>query len=370
MMSLLDNFYGYNQIKVKMIDKYKTTFITRWGTFSYEHMPFGSSNAGATFQRSMQIDFDDLIGKIIQIYLDDLTMYSKNPSDHFGHLKRVIMQCRKSGISLNPSKSIFGVTKGKLLGHIVFDLGIRIYPERIVAILNLPTPTSKKEVQDFMGVINFVCRFVLDFSIMVKPIHNLLKQDHSFSWTNNVDNSFVGIKKEISSTPFLAKPYFEKAFMIYTNATEEVVYVILMQCDDQDNEKPVAYMSQIFSDDGFKYYFIEKHAFSVVKVVENFCHFILGKHTLVKVPLPTVKFFLSQTYLSRKLAHWLAKIQEHDLTIMTYNTIKGRYLSLHLAQHAKTSEEIDEQDNSLSSLFYIDNQILLVSEHPWYKKMV
>jgi hypothetical protein len=91
MMSLLDDFSGYTQIKVKRADKYKTTFITRWGTFSYERMHFGLSNAGATFQRAMQIDFDDLINKIIQIYLDDLTVYSKNRSDHFGHLKRVLM---------------------------------------------------------------------------------------------------------------------------------------------------------------------------------------------------------------------------------------------------------------------------------------
>jgi hypothetical protein len=84
---------------------------------------------------------------------------------------------------------------------------------------------------------------------------------------------------------------FEKEFMIYTNATEEAISSILMQCDDQGNEKPVAYMSQILSDDEFKYSFIEKHAFSLVKAVEKFFHFILGKHTLVKVPLPAVKFF-------------------------------------------------------------------------------
>jgi hypothetical protein len=175
MMSLLNGFSGYNQIKVKGEDKYKTTFITRWGTLTYERMPFGLSNAGATFQRAMQINFDDLICKIIQIYLDELTMYSKNRSDHFGHLKRVLMRCRKFDISLNPYKSIFCVTKGNLLGHIVSDSGISIDHERIAAILNLPAPTSKKEVQYFMGVINFICRFLPDFAVMVKPIHNLLK---------------------------------------------------------------------------------------------------------------------------------------------------------------------------------------------------
>jgi hypothetical protein len=91
MMSLLYGFFSYNQIKVKRADKYKTTSITRWGTFAYDHMHFGLSNAGDTFQRPMQIDFDDLIGKIIQIYLDDLMVYSKIQSDHFDHMKIVLM---------------------------------------------------------------------------------------------------------------------------------------------------------------------------------------------------------------------------------------------------------------------------------------
>jgi hypothetical protein len=78
MMSLLDGFSGYNQIRVKREDKYKTTFTTHWGTFAYERIPFGLINAGATFQRAMQIAFDDLISKIIQVYLDDLTVYSRN----------------------------------------------------------------------------------------------------------------------------------------------------------------------------------------------------------------------------------------------------------------------------------------------------
>jgi hypothetical protein len=280
------------------------------------------------------------------------------------------MRCRKFGISLNPSKSIFVVTKVKLLEHNVSDSGISVDPERIIVILNLPAPTSKKEFQYFMGVINIIHRFVPNFAMIFKPILNLLKQYHYFSWTDDVKNDFVGIKKVKIYAPVLAKMDFEKEFMIYTNATEGDFFAILMQCDDQGNEKPVAHMSQILFDDEFKYSFIEKIAFALVKAVEKFRHFILGKNTLVKVSLPTVKFFLSQTYHSGKLAHWISKIQEHDLTIMTSNTIKGRDLSLHLAHHVETSEEIDEHDSSLSTLFYIDNQILPVSEHSWYKYLV
>jgi hypothetical protein len=131
------------------------------------------------------------------------------------------MRTKKFEIYLNPSKSIFGITKGKILVHIVSDSRISIDPIRIVVILNLLAPTSKKEVQAFMRVTNFVCGFVPDFVVMVKPIHNLLKQDRSFSWTNDVKNVFVGITKAISFALVLVKPDFEKEFMIYTNATEE-----------------------------------------------------------------------------------------------------------------------------------------------------
>jgi hypothetical protein len=144
-----------------------------------------------------------------------------------------------------------------------------------------------------MGVINFVRRFVPDFSLMVKPIHNLLKKDRSFSWIDDVENDFLRIKKATNFTPVLVKMDFEKEFVIHINATEETIYAILMEYDNQVNEKPIDYMSQILSDGEFKYSYIEKHAFSLVKPVEKFRQFIVGKNTLVKVPLPTVKFFLS-----------------------------------------------------------------------------
>jgi hypothetical protein len=131
-------------------------------------MPFFLSNTGSTFQRAMQIYFDDLIGKIIHVYLHDLTVYLRNRLYHFDHPRKFLMRCKKFGISLNPSKSIFGITNGKILGHIISDSRISIYPKSITVIMNLPAPTSKKEVQAFMGIINFVRRFVPYFSLMVK----------------------------------------------------------------------------------------------------------------------------------------------------------------------------------------------------------
>ena len=134
MFSLLDGFSGYNQVLVSKADQLKTTFRTPLGTYAYRKIPFGLINAGATFQRAMDIAFRGLIGKFFVIYLDDITVFSKNRADHLTHLRRVFERCRKYGISLNPKKSIFSITEGKLLGFVVSKQGINIDPEHTRAI--------------------------------------------------------------------------------------------------------------------------------------------------------------------------------------------------------------------------------------------
>jgi hypothetical protein len=146
-------------------------------------MPFGLKNVGETFQRAMDHAFKDLIGKFMADYQDDLTIHSKIREKHIHHLREVFQRCRLYGISLNPKKCLFVVSKGNILGHIVNKEGIYIDPERVKAINELNPLTSKKGVQSFFGKINFVRRFVPDYATIVKPINALLKKDHRFEWT-------------------------------------------------------------------------------------------------------------------------------------------------------------------------------------------
>jgi hypothetical protein len=111
-ISMLDGFSGYNQIMLHPDEQEKTAFTTPWGTFMYAKMPFGLMNAGATFQRAMDIDFADEKDKFIVIYLDDITVYLVSDEEHLKHLRRTFQKCRKFGISLNPKKSNFGMEEG------------------------------------------------------------------------------------------------------------------------------------------------------------------------------------------------------------------------------------------------------------------
>ena len=140
-------------------------------------MPFGLINAGATLQREMDIAFRGLIGQFVIIYLDDITVFSRNKADHLTHLRRVFERCRKYGISLNPKKSIFAVTEGKLLGFVVSKQGINIDPERTQAIAQISMPHSKKTMQSFLGKIHFVSRFIPRFTEIFRPLQKMIKKD-------------------------------------------------------------------------------------------------------------------------------------------------------------------------------------------------
>eukprot|EP00253_Pinus_taeda_P022345 PITA_22345 len=109
LMSFLDGFSGYNKILVHPDDQLKTTFRTKWGTYAYQKMPFRLINAGATFQREMDIAFKGLINRTVVVYLDDITVFSREISNHLQDLNQIFQRCKKYGISLNPKKSFFAL---------------------------------------------------------------------------------------------------------------------------------------------------------------------------------------------------------------------------------------------------------------------
>ena len=173
---MVDGFSGYNQIAMHPNDREKKTFTTPCSTFMYDKMPFGLMNTRATFQRAMDIAFVGEKDKFVVIYLDDITLFSQFDEEHLKHLKQTILKCRKYGLSLNPKKSHFVVQEGKLLGHLVLADGIRIDPERVIAILKISLPRSKKDVQSFIGKINFLRWFMPTFVETIKQITTMLKK--------------------------------------------------------------------------------------------------------------------------------------------------------------------------------------------------
>jgi hypothetical protein len=191
--SLMDGFSGYNQINIAPEDQHKIVFICPWGTFAYRKLPFGLKNVSATFQHAMSYAFHD-IKHIIQPYLEDLPTHSMHKVDHPTHLRDIVVRCRFYHICLNPHKCIFCVESDHLLGFIVSFQGIRVDPIKVEVILNLPPPSTLRQLQSLQGKENFLRHFIPNYVEITRGFTRLLKKYSEFVWDTIANNSFEALK--------------------------------------------------------------------------------------------------------------------------------------------------------------------------------
>ncbi|RDX58414.1 hypothetical protein CR513_62271, partial [Mucuna pruriens] len=180
-LSFMDAYSGYNQIRMHPQDGEKTTFITDEGAFCYQVMPFGLKNAGATYQRLMDKIFKGILGRDVEVYVDDMVARSQCMREHCKALGRIFDVLRKHQLRLNPVKCSFGVKTGKFLGFMLTERGIEANPEKCQAITNVRSPKSIKEVQQFMGKVTALARFISKSAEMSTPLFATLKKGGKFA---------------------------------------------------------------------------------------------------------------------------------------------------------------------------------------------
>jgi hypothetical protein len=240
--SLMDGFSGYNQINIAPEDQHKTTFIFPWGTFAYRKIPFGLKNVGATFQRAMSYVFHD-IKHIVQPYLDDLPAHSLCRVDHPNHLRAIFVRCRFYHIRLNPHKCVFCVESDRLLGFIFSCHGIQVDPIKVEAILNLPPPSSLRQLQSLQGKANFLHRFIPNYAEITRGFTRLLKTDLEFVWDKVANNAFESLKLSLTKAPLLFPPDYSRDYFLYLATSEYTIGMVLVQEDDAHDEHVIYYLS-------------------------------------------------------------------------------------------------------------------------------
>jgi len=143
-------------------------------------MPFGLCNAPATFQRCMLRIFSDMVECFLEIFMDDFSVFGDSFDDCLTNLEKVLNRCEEKNLVLHWEKCHFMVTDGIVLGHIVSSKGIEVDKSKIDLIANLPTPKSIKDVRSFLGHAGFYRMFIKGFSVISKPLSNLLTKDNIF----------------------------------------------------------------------------------------------------------------------------------------------------------------------------------------------
>ena len=152
----------------------------------------------------MDIAFEGERDRFVVVYLDDITVFSRSDKEHLTHLRQAFDKCRKYGLSLTPKKSLLAMEEGRLLGHIVTSQGICIDPERVEAIQKVNLPRNKKEIQSFLGKVNFLRCFIPNVAEIVKNITSMMRKDQEIKWDTEAKDYFAAIKLSLTEAPVLA----------------------------------------------------------------------------------------------------------------------------------------------------------------------
>ena len=239
----LDLASGYHQIAVKESDIPKTAFRTQRGQFEFIVMPFGVTNAPATFQRMMNSLFKEELDDFILVYLDDILIFSRTLQEHIRHIRIALERLRTAKFYARLHKCSFFQTRVEYLGFDVSVRGIQPSPEKVKTIVEWPTPKSVKDVRSFLGLAGFYRRFIKDFSLKARPMTDLTKEGMPWKWDEEEENSFCELKRSLVVAPVLKMPDFDRLFVVTTDASLVSVGAILAQ-DFGQGLQPVAYESR------------------------------------------------------------------------------------------------------------------------------
>ena len=198
MLSFLDTFSGYHQIPMHSPNVEKTTFITPYCLFCYNVMSFGLKNPRATYQRLVTKMFRPLLGKTIEVYIDDMLAKSKERPDHVERLQETFELLRAYGMKFNPSKCAFGVNASQFLGFMVTQRGIEANQAQLKTILESPAPSSRKELQQLTGQLAALGWFISRFTDRLKPFFSTLKGANRTGWNEKCDEALTAIKQYLA----------------------------------------------------------------------------------------------------------------------------------------------------------------------------
>ena len=337
--SKLDAKNGFYMLKLDDDSSKLCTFATPFGRYRFLRMPFGISCAPEIFHREMHKIFS-MEG--VEVFSDDILVWGRTKEEHDARLKEVIDRAVQNCIKFNKEKCIFGVTEIDFLGHTFDNKGIRPDKKKIKAIVEIPTPKEKKELERFLGITNYLSRFIPKYSNISAPLRDLIKKDREFDWCNVHDDAFNQLKTIISNAPVLRYYSPREPVTVSVDASGHGLGACLLQ-----SGQPVAYAARTLTPTETRWAQIEKELLAILFGCVKFHQYIYG-HNEVTVetdhkPLETI-FKKSLNETPPRLQRMLLKLQPYCLNLV-YKPGKLMHIADALSRAAV---ECDTNDDDMS----------------------
>lgn len=315
-LSSIDIKSAYWQVPMKESSREFTAFtIPGRGLYHFKRMPFGLCNAPAVWQRLM----DKVIGADLEpfafVYLDDVIILSSTFEQHLELLEKIFRRLYDAGLTINKDKCHFCKPELRYLGYVVDKNGLRVDPEKVQAILKIPTPTSVKEVRSFIGMASWYRRFVPHFSSVIAPLCNLLRKRNKWTWTSECDQAFKIVKENLITAPLLHSPDFTKPFIVQTDASAFGLGAVLSQ-QFSDGERVICYLSRSLTKQERQYSTTERECLAVLWALERLRPYLEGSPFTVITDHHSLIWLNNLKDPCGRLCRWAVRLQQYNFSII------------------------------------------------------
>jgi len=276
--------------------------------------------------------FLDMMHKEIEVYVDDMIAKSGSEEEHLINLKKLFGRLRKFKLKLNPAKCTFNMKFGKLLGFIVSQKGIEVDPDKVHAVLEMPHPSTEKEVRGFLGRLNYIARFISQLTATREPIFKLLRKNQVMKWNEDCQTTFDKIKLYLQEPPVLRPLVPGRLLILYLTVLDESMGCVLGQHDETGRKEHAIYhLSKKFTDCERRYSSLEWTCCALAWATRRLRQYMLSHTTWLISKMDPIKYVFQKPALTGRLARWQMLLSEYDILYVTQKAIKGSALVDYLA---------------------------------------
>ena len=311
--STLDLSNAYLQLPLAESSKEFLTINTHQGLYQFNRLPFGVASAPAIFQRTMETLLRDLPG--VAVYLDDILIMGRCLDEHLQNLDRVLERLAAAGLRLNRDKCSFLQTLIEYLGHVIDAQGLHPTEEKISAIKNAPTPKNITELRSFLGMLNYYSKFMPGLSMKLAPLYTLLRKESRWIWGSQQERAFAEAKNALQADSVLVHFDPAKPLILACDASDYGLGAVLSHQDD-NGERPIAYISRTLNPAEKKYSQLEKEALAIIFAVKKFHQYLYGVHFTIQSDHQPLSFLFSERKGIPVMAS--SRIQRWAVTLAAY----------------------------------------------------